>query len=300
VTDAVPAGTPFSRVERFASIGSTNDIVRAWLMDATPEVCLAVADEQTGGRGRHGRTWTAPPGAALLCSLGFRPTWLAPDRTWRLAATVALAMCDAAEDTAGLPVGAIRLKWPNDLVIETGGPKALLVGEASVEAAAARLAAPLALRKLAGVLGESDGLGTGDPRVIVGIGINTDWAAADFPPELAASMTSLREASAGRPIDTDALQAAFEDHLAARLEALRAGFFDLAGWQERQATTGRLVTLLDALEDGPEGGEPRPVRALGLDAASGALVVEDPSSPGGERLVRAGEVVHVRLVAEGV
>ena len=72
---------------------------------ATPEVCLAVADEQTEGRGRHGRTWTAPPGAALLGSLGFRPTWLAPDRAWRLAAVVALAMCDAAEDVAGSPPG---------------------------------------------------------------------------------------------------------------------------------------------------------------------------------------------------
>ena len=83
--------------------------------------------------------------------------------------------------SAGLPVGAVRLKWPNDLVIETGGPKALLVGELSAEGAAARLAAPLALRKLAGVLGESQGLGSDDPRVVVGIGINGDWARGRLP-----------------------------------------------------------------------------------------------------------------------
>ena len=102
---------PFiSRQERFASIGSTNDVVRAWLAGGTPEVCLAVADEQTAGRGRAGRSWQAPPGAALLLSLGFRPGWLPPERVWRLPATVSLAMADAAEEAAGLPDGAIRLK----------------------------------------------------------------------------------------------------------------------------------------------------------------------------------------------
>ena len=57
------------------------------------------------------------------------------------------------------------------------------------------------IRKVAGVLGETEGLGTADPRVVVGLGINADWRAADFPPELADSMTSLREASHGRPVD---------------------------------------------------------------------------------------------------
>ena len=302
MTEAPATSTTIGRVERFASIGSTNDVVRGWLAAGQPEICVAVAGEQTAGRGRHGRTWTAPPGAALLCSLGFRPAWLPADRTWRIPATVALAMCDAAEDTAGLPVGAVRLKWPNDLVIETGGPRALLMGDLSASVAAARLAAPLALRKLAGVLGETDGLGTDDPRVVVGIGINADWAADDFPPELAAAMTSLREASAGRPIDVDALLAAFLGHVEARVEALRAGYFDLATWAERQATTGRRVTLEG--DGGPgtaadvRAGDP--VTALGVDAATGALVVEDPAALSGERLVHAGEVTRVRLATGGV
>jgi BirA family biotin operon repressor/biotin-[acetyl-CoA-carboxylase] ligase len=107
-----------SRQQRFDAVGSTNDVVRAWLAEGTPEVCLAVADEQTAGRGRAGRSWVAPVGRALLLSLGFRPSWLAPDRTWRLAAITALAMADAAEEVAGLADGAIRLKWPNDLVVE--------------------------------------------------------------------------------------------------------------------------------------------------------------------------------------
>ncbi len=287
----------YSRVERFGAVGSTNDVVRDWLAQGVGEVCVAVADEQTTGRGRHGRAWQAPRGAGLLLSVGFRPAWLPPDRVWRLGATVALAMTDAGEDAAGLPVGSIRLKWPNDLVIETGGPRALLVGDLTPEAAAARLAAPLEIRKLAGVLGESEGLGTDDPRVVVGIGTNADWAAADFPPELATTMTSLRDASGGRPIDREALLRGFLDRLESRIEALRAGYFDVAAWTERQATTGRHVVL-----DAAAGTKAAPgsVLAVGVDGASGALVIEDHAAPGGERAVHAGEVVRVRLAQDGV
>lgn len=254
----------FTRVERFASVGSTNDVVRGWLEAGEPEVCLAVADEQTAGRGRHGRSWTAPPGSALLASLGFRPTWLVPDHTWRLAASVSLAMAEAAESVTGLPAGTVLLKWPNDLVIVMGG------------------ADGSALRKLAGVLGESEGLGSSDPRVVIGIGINADWEAADFPAELAPSMTSLRELSAGRTIDVDALLAAFTGRLEERIAELRGGAFDGDGWASRQATTGCWVTLDD---------DPTPVPVIGVDLGSGGLVVED----GRVRIVHAGEVRRVRL-----
>lgn len=306
------AASFISRAERFDAVGSTNDVVRGWLAEGTPEVCLAVADEQTAGRGREGREWLAPAGAALLCSVGFRPTWLAPERVWRLAALVSLAMADAAEEVAGLPDGAIRLKWPNDLVVVTAGPGASLTGEVTADGAAARLAAPLELRKLAGVLGESDGLGTADPRVVVGIGINADWAAADFPPELAPTMTSLREASGGRPIDRALLLDAFTSRLEARTEALRAGYFDVAGWIERQVTTGLTVrvetsagatgagaTDAGATDAGATAAGATVARALGVDATTGALVLEDPAGPSGERHVHAGEVVHVRI-ADGV
>jgi BirA family biotin operon repressor/biotin-[acetyl-CoA-carboxylase] ligase len=268
------ASAPFiARLERFASVGSTNDIVRGWLDDGVAEICLAVADEQTAGRGRDGRTWTAPPGEALLLSVGYRPTWLEPDRTWRLAAIVALAMAEAGEASAGLRERSIRLKWPNDLVIETtdGVPA-----------------------KLAGVLGETIGLGTADPRAIVGIGINADWAVADFPPELATTMTSLREAAGGRPIDREALLDTFVDRLAARTAALREGRFDATAWVARQLTNGRPVRL-----DLPDG-RSTVVRALGVDVATGGLVVEDPGAPEGQRTVLTGEIVHLRLADDSV
>ena len=263
-----------SRTERFPSVPSTNDVVRGWLDAGTAEVCLAVADEQTAGRGRAGRRWYAPSGAGLLCSLGFRPSWLAPERTWRLAAIVALAMADAAEEVAGLADRAVRLKWPNDLVIES---------------------TPGEVRKLAGVLGETIGLGSDDPRTIVGIGLNADWAAADFPIDLAATMTSLREASGGRPIDQATLLAAFLTRLEVRTLALQAGHFDVADWIERQLTNGRPVRL-----DAPDGSS-RVVRALGVDVASGGLRIADlvETAAGideSEQIVLSGEIQHLRLV----
>jgi BirA family biotin operon repressor/biotin-[acetyl-CoA-carboxylase] ligase len=281
---------PFlSKQARFASVGSTNDVVRAWLAEGIPEVCLAVADEQTAGRGRSGRTWHAPSGAALLLSLGFRPAWLPAERTWRLPATVSLAMADAAEEVAGLPDGAIRLKWPNDLVVEMEGPSRVALDDLDAGAAEEALAAPPAVLKLAGVLGESEGLGTADPRVVVGLGINAEWRPQDFPAELAGSMTSLWEASRGRPVDRALLLDAFLGRLEVRVAALRSGRFDLADWHGRQATTGREVDL-----EHPEGRSER-VRVVGADSESGGLVVT--GDDGAERLVHVAEIRRVRLAA---
>ena len=262
--------TPFlARQERFAVVTSTNDVVRGWLDAGEPEVCLAVADSQLAGRGREGRTWSAPAGRALLLSLGFRPTWLEPDRVWRLAATVSMAMADAAEEAAFLADRAVRLKWPNDLVVE--GP------------------ADGGIRKLAGVLGETEGLGRADPTAIIGIGVYADWPAAEFPVELAANMTSLREASGGRPVELAALLDAFLSRLEFRIEALRAGRFDVGDYVDRQLTNGRLVRLIG------HDGDSTAVRALRVDAVTGALVVEDETAPAGERSVFSGEIRHLRL-----
>jgi BirA family biotin operon repressor/biotin-[acetyl-CoA-carboxylase] ligase len=256
-----------SRHERFRSVPSTNDIVRNWLTEGTPEVCMAVADEQTAGRGRSGRSWIAPSGAALMLSVGFRPDYLAADRLWRLPAVVSLAMADAAEEVAGLSINTLRLKWPNDIVVkaETG------------------------VRKLAGVLGETEGAGTPEVRAVVGIGVNAAWKRDDFPAELADSMTSLSEASRGRPIDRDELLAAFLIRLEPRVLALRDGHFDVGGWHDRQVTTGRMIRI-----ETPDG-TALETRAVGVDGASGALLVEDAAAPGGERELLVGEVSQVRL-----
>ena len=270
--------SPFlSRRERFETVASTNDIVAGWLDAGADEVCVASADVQTAGRGRRGRTWVAPPGAALLVSAGFRPSWIEPDRTWRVAATASLAMADAAEDVAGLPDRAILLKWPNDLVI--------------VDPDGAEAGAPVA-RKVGGVLGEAADAGTHGARVVVGIGMNAGWPADAFPADLAPAMTRLPVASGGRPVDAEALLDAWIDRLEARIEALRAGRFDVADWTARQLIRRMRVRLAHGTDPADTGEE---VLAIGADPLTGALVVEDPSAEGGERQVHAGEIA--RLVA---
>ena len=245
-------------------------MVRDWLAAGTAEVCLAVADEQTAGRGRDGRRWESPAGAALLLSLGFRPDWLPPDRAWRLVATASLAMADAAEEVGGLADGAIRLKWPNDLVVEgvDGG----------------------GVRKLAGLLGETDGLGTDDPRVVVGLGINADWAPADFPPALVGSMTSLREASGGRPVELGRApgrvpRPARGPHRGAAWRPLRRRRLDHAAAHDRARRPGGRPRRLAGRRSGRSGWMPRPA----------PCVVADADAPGGERQVLVGEIVHIRL-----
>jgi BirA family biotin operon repressor/biotin-[acetyl-CoA-carboxylase] ligase len=255
----------YSRVERFKSVDSTQRIVREWLESGTPEVAVAVAAHQSAGRGRQGREWLAPGGAGLLVSVGFRPASLAARHAWRLAATVSLAMLDGAEEAAGLQDGTLWLKWPNDIVAE-------------------RLDGPLL--KVAGVLGESVSSGERAESAVVGIGINTDWAATDFPPDLAPHMTSLRELSHGRPIDNEVLLEAFLARLEPRYESLTGGRFDAASWSTRQITTGRRVEV--------EVGDRMIVgTATGVDPESGALLVDD----GGSRVaINSGEVVRCRIV----
>lgn len=275
-----------SRLERFRSVDSTQRIVREWLEDGSRGVCVAVADEQTQGRGRQGRDWSAPVGAALLVSAGFTPRHLPLAHAWRLAATAALAMLDAGEDVAGLRDGTLWLKWPNDLVAD--GTDGRLLKVAGVLGEIAARAADAGSLADAVIPADSHGRGT-EPMVahaVIGLGVNADWAAADFPPHLADSMTSLRELSGGRPIDAGTLLDAWLLRLEPRMEALEAGSFDAGAWSTRQVTTGRHVEV--ELAVGSLVG-----MASGVDPDSGALLV---ASDGAPRAVESGEVVRCRVV----
>jgi BirA family biotin operon repressor/biotin-[acetyl-CoA-carboxylase] ligase len=142
--------TRFGDIRRFKSIDSTNRYVLECAATGAPEGLVAVADEQSAGRGRLGRTWIAPPGGALLVSVLLRPA-LPPDRLHLVTLAAALALVDVVPEAA-------RVKWPNDVVVDD--------------------------RKLAGILAESDG----DGAVVVGMGCNvrSDW----FPAELRETATA--------------------------------------------------------------------------------------------------------------
>jgi BirA family biotin operon repressor/biotin-[acetyl-CoA-carboxylase] ligase len=272
-TDAIGIAAGWlSRFERFDVVGSTNDVVADWLRAGTPEVCAAVSDVQAAGRGRDGRMWAAPSGAALLLSVGFRPTWLAAGHLWRLGAVVSLAMAEACEVGGGLRPGSISLKWPNDLVWidRTTG----------------------SVRKLAGVLGETGGIGTPDPTAVIGIGANVDWPRDRFPAQLADSMTSLADLAPGLPIDRELVLHVFLERLERAVSALRDGQFAADAWRGRQLTNGMIVTL-----DQPDG-TAETVIAEDIDTDTGALVVRDRrgySAADERRSVVVGEIRHLRL-----
>jgi BirA family transcriptional regulator, biotin operon repressor / biotin---[acetyl-CoA-carboxylase] ligase len=134
---------------------STNDRARALALAGAPSGTVVTAGEQTAGRGRHGRQWSTPPGAALLCSLVLRPL---DERHALLPLAVPLAVCDAAEALA--PVEC-RVKWPNDVWL----------GE----------------RKLAGVLIEA----RPPDWAVIGVGLNLAIADDEFPAGLRWPATSL-------------------------------------------------------------------------------------------------------------
>ena len=165
-----------------------------------PEGGVAACEEQTAGRGRRGRTWTSPRGTGLLFSLSLHPR-TPPDRLPPLTLVVAEAVAEAA-----WPQAAVR--WPNDVVVDG--------------------------HKLAGILAE-----VRDGRVVVGIGVNANHDAGDFPADARVAPTSLRLLR-GEPVDRAAL-------LADVLEAVEAGYdaFERNGFSGlgRDDLRGRRVRL---------------------------------------------------------
>src|SRR5680860_1413471 len=97
----------------FEEIESTNSEALEWAEEGAPEGAAVVADHQSAGRGRLGRTWLSEPGAVLPLSVVLRPR-LPPDRFGLLSAAAGVATAEAIAEVSGL---SCRLKWPNDVTI---------------------------------------------------------------------------------------------------------------------------------------------------------------------------------------
>lgn len=238
MTDWQRADRPRRRVgrgiEAHDTIGSTNDRARALLDEAGGEGRAIVAEQQTAGRGRRGRTWVSPPGRNLMVSVAIRPRIAAVD-AWQLGAAAALAARDACGAFAP-----VALKWPNDIVALDGAKVGGLLLETTIDA---------------GRVGQA----------VIGIGLNVNWARADMPVEIREDATSLCEL-AGVAIDRVELLNALLDALDTELIALEAGSSPLARYRDACVTLGTEV-VVETARGRVEG------RATGIDDA-GALVVE--------------------------
>ena len=223
----------------------------AWAALGAPHGSIVVAGEQTAGRGRHGRAWTAAPGESLLVSVVLRPA-LPPERLALVGLAAGLAAAEAA-DTFGAEA---RLKWPNDVLAPGADGRPA---------------------KLAGVLAEASWTGP-DPAVVLGLGLNVRQAA--FPDGLPA--TSIRIAT-GRDIERLAPLGPFLERLAVRLaEAEQAPDALLAAVEARLVGVGEARAVRFPGTDRP----PVVGAVLGL-APDGALRL---ATSAGERTVHAGEV----------
>jgi BirA family biotin operon repressor/biotin-[acetyl-CoA-carboxylase] ligase len=226
-------------VEYVPVIGSTNDRVRALLAQPGGEGRVVVADLQTDGRGRLGRTWQSPSGVNLTLSVGLRPRLAAAD-AWMLSATAALAVLDAARRYASLSV-----KWPNDILAADG-------------------------RKVAGILIETSIDGERVRDAAIGIGLNVNWLRSEMPADLEARATSLADL-AGTRLDRVALLGSLLDHLDVGVADLESGSTPVERYRRACVTIGRDVGV-DGLAGRIEG------RAIAIDD-HGGLVVETTDGP---------------------
>jgi BirA family biotin operon repressor/biotin-[acetyl-CoA-carboxylase] ligase len=147
------------------------------------EGAVVAAGEQTAGRGRLGRSWVAPAGTSLLCSVQLLPT-VSPDRLPELTGVAAHACSEAIAAVTGLQT---ELKFPNDVLV--GG------------------------RKVAGILAEAR-----EGRVVAGIGVNVNVAEADLPTGLETPATSLL-VETGREVDRAEVLVELLDRLERRYRA---------------------------------------------------------------------------------
>jgi len=241
----------FGRVaEGYATLDSTNRRALAWAEAGAPEGALVLAEHQTAGRGRLGRSWADVPGEGLLLSLVLRPA-LSPERMGLLPLAAGLAVAEALDGHAA-PL-APTLKWPNDVLL--GG------------------------RKVCGILAEGRP-GGAHPFAVLGIGVNVGQTA--FPAELAERATSLLLAT-GRTPDRTALLADLLARLEARYEDLAAARHPavLAAFAARMPPPGTPLAVHPAT-----GGAPTTGTLDGL-APDGGLRLRTPE---GAVVLRAGEV----------
>lgn len=247
------APTGLEKLEVFAEIASTNSYLMQRPGPARGCFSVAVTDNQTAGRGRHGRRWQSPPGSGLCLSMAY--TFAAvPGNLPALTLAVGLGVVHALQREG---IGGIQLKWPNDLIAGDG--------------------------KLGGVLTESQSQ-RGAVVIVTGIGLNVDLG--DRPGLQAEAGWAQRIADlkthAERVPDSNALTASLIGSVGRLLMQYDAGGFDQfrEEWQQHDWLRGRRVTVETARRE-------LSGTAVGV-ADDGALLID--TGTGGVQRISSGTV----------
>ena len=244
-------------------VPSTNAAALALAQKGAEDGTVVVAERQTAGRGRLGRSWYSPVRENLYCSVIVRQT-PAPNRLTEWLPWVPLLSAVAAARAVQIVTGlSPSLKWPNDIII----------GQ----------------RKLGGVLCETNGSRTQGRFVVVGIGINVNTPRDAFPDEIRQLTTSLA-AEAAHPFDRAALLAALLSELEIRFEGLIAEHFaDLKReYTKLCSTLGRHVRISLASGESVEG------QADAINPDGSLRIIRNGANTGTTLDLRAGDVTHLR------
>ncbi len=235
--EAALEGTIFSgKLRHLQSLDSTNRLAKDLAAGGAPEGTVVLAEKQTSGRGRMGRSWLSAKGSSLTFSVLLRPG-LTPDRVFTLTMTLALAAASGIQETAGVSPG---LKWPNDLYLGGG--------------------------KIGGILTEFSVREDLVAYAILGLGLNVSWH--PWEGSSAREATSI-SAEAGRRVNRADLLVSLLRNLHAYYEDIMNGRVSryVARWNELSIVLGRSVRV--ETDSGIVNGI-----AEGIDAC-GALVVRD-------------------------
>lgn len=234
------------------TVASTQDELRVLAEQGAPEGSLVIAEQQTSGRGRMGRSWISPAGKGIWMSLLLRPPVPLP-HTPQLTLLAAVALSRAISRIVPLTIG---IKWPNDLLVNG--------------------------RKISGILLESAAEDERLRYVVVGMGISVNLEANDYPEELLSKAISLKMASGNTINRSELIASILEEFERLYKLYLEEGFGPIRALWEAHSVTLNEQTHLHT----PQGafvGVPR-----GLDAMGG-LQVELPD--GSFRTVYSAEVV---------
>lgn len=198
----------------FEQTTSTNDVIEKLARDGVKEGAVVFAESQTKGRGRMGRKWTSPRRKGLWFSVLLRPS-LRPQETTQLTVAAATALWRAIHHETGLRP---EIKWPNDLLLHG--------------------------RKTAGILTELAAETDRVKHVILGIGVDVNVSAGEFPPELRKLATSL-EIETGEKVSRSNLAVEILRQLDHDYGRVCAGDFTAVAdeWQAQCTTLGRQVTI---------------------------------------------------------
>jgi len=256
------ADLPLGDIRYYQSTSSTNDQAARWIEEGATDMSLVVADQQTAGRGRMGRTWHTPPGAALAFSLIMFPKQDDPYVLPRHTALGALAVGDALHSLYGFMP---KIKWPNDVLLER--------------------------RKVSGVLVEAQWSGGELAALILGVGINVAPASVLKDSQLRFPAVCIEDVL-GRKVDrAELLHNVLEKILEWRPRLSTQAF--LQAWEERLAFRGEWIQVFPGHSPGKDG-LPRDMEGLPAPVNEGEIIGLAPD--GSLRLrTRTGEVVIIHV-----